>query len=115
MEDLLGKKLVIKATEIKVGDFLQGNVGTGEVVGIQTQPDRVLVNLAVIGVVQLDPTWDVAVFRNQDETTSWRKLYDERVRQAANDGSGCGQCIRGWVQFSQEYSDRIPCGFCDRA
>lgn len=65
MEDLLGKKQVIKATEIQKGDFLEGDFGasTAEVVDVQVRADIVLVDLAVKGVVRLDPAWEVAVWR----------------------------------------------------
>lgn len=65
MEDLLGQRHKVKATEIKPGDFLEGDFGvsSSEVLEVQVDPDVVLVDLAVKGIVRLDPTWDVAVFR----------------------------------------------------
>lgn len=68
MGDLLGKRQVIKATDVQKGDFLVGDFGvsTAEVVDVRVTPDVVFVDLAVKGVVELDPSWDVAVFRKED-------------------------------------------------
>lgn len=63
MEDLLGKMQVIKATLVQTGDFLVGDNSTAEVISVQIEPGVVLVDLAVKGLVRLDPDWDVAVFR----------------------------------------------------
>src|SRR3990167_8496618 len=72
MNALLGQKQVVKATEVRKGDFLEGDFGvsTAEVIDVRVQPDVVLVNLAVKGVVRLDPTWDVAVFRQEETVRS---------------------------------------------
>ena len=72
MDDLLGRKQVVKATQVLTGDFLVGDDGlsTSEVIEVQTQSEVVLVNLAVRGVARLDPAWDVAVYRKSHEP-SW--------------------------------------------
>ncbi|MBI3290067.1 hypothetical protein HYZ78_01595 [Candidatus Microgenomates bacterium] len=64
-EELLGKKQVVKATDIRVGDFLEGDFGVSaaEVLDVQVTEAVVYVELIVKGMVSLDPTWDVVVFR----------------------------------------------------
>lgn len=65
MEDLLGPRKVIKATEVQTGDFLvnEAEQSTYEVIDVRVQPDVILVNLAVRGIARLDPSWDVKVYR----------------------------------------------------
>lgn len=72
VDDFLGKKRVIKATEIRVGDFLEGDFGvsSAEVLDVQVTEKIVYVELAVKGVVRLDPTWDVAVYRKETSEPS---------------------------------------------
>ena len=83
VEDLLGKKFIVKATAIQKGDFLQGPLGSAEVVEVQAQPSVVLVDLAVLGVKRLDPTWDVAVYRKEDEGNDFD---DEEFEEEDNSG-----------------------------
>jgi hypothetical protein len=54
----------------------------------------------------------VASEEQKPKPKTWLELYDERVRKAANEGMGCGQCINGRVQFSAD-APSIPCGFCN--
>lgn len=67
VDDFLGKSQVIKATEIRVGDFLKGDFGVSaaEVLDVQVTETVVYVDLIVKGVVRLDPTWDVEVYRKE--------------------------------------------------
>ena len=97
MQALLGQKQVVKATEVRKGDFLEGDFGvsTAEVIDVRVQPDVVLVNLAVKGVVRLDPTWDVAVFRKEGTAGAVQtKVKPRRQIISADDSAWCINCNR---------------------
>lgn len=93
LEDIFRTKLVIKATEVREGDFLEGDheVSIAEVIDVQIQPDVVLVNLAVKGVVRLDPTWDVTVLREEERPRKFRIVehrYDNYIVHEDGDALG---------------------------
>lgn len=93
----MGQKQVVKATEIRKGDFLEGDFGvsTAEVIDVRVQPEVVLVNLAVKGVVRLDPTWDVAVFRQEGTGGAVQTAVKTRRQiTSADDSAWCINCNR---------------------
>lgn len=123
LEALLGLKQVVKATEVRKGDFLEGDCGvsTAEVIDVRVQPDVVLVNLAVKGVVRLDPTWDVAVFRKEGTVGAMHATVRTRQIIASDDSAWCINCNRDtafclcicYVCYGDLEACHCKCAQCD--